>query len=271
MIISPWVDLLAGCLHRGDCALSMTDSTTSAGWLCKTNFQELTGNDPNPVQARVRIETACHHAILLLKAGVKEYSQWFPGRENNVADALSRDFDHSDDELTQILRDTCPSQLPQHFHISPLPNEISLWLTSLLQKLPVKEQLWEAHMRTKLGRGNASPYTSSPSDLATTSSLTPSPDPNETRSLGPLPWLSVRGNFQDHLMTPWLWAQSEIPSRMYVRPSGRTVGPIQPRTMTSNLASSYINSSEPTRTLTPKKSNKKPSPLASSLRLPNKI
>ena len=30
-IISPWVDLLASHLHQGDCALSMTDSTTSAG------------------------------------------------------------------------------------------------------------------------------------------------------------------------------------------------------------------------------------------------
>ena len=92
--------LLASRLDRGDCALSMTNSTTSAGWLHKTNFRELTGNDPDPVQARVQIETARHHAILLLKAGVKEYSQWFPGRKNNVADALSRDFDCSDAALT---------------------------------------------------------------------------------------------------------------------------------------------------------------------------
>jgi hypothetical protein len=249
----------------------MTNSTTLTGWLRKTNFCEFTGDDPDPVQAKIRTETAHHHATLLLEAGVKEYSQWFPGRENNVADALSRDFDRSDDELTQILRNTCPSQLPQHFHIAPLPNEISSWLTSLLQKLPVKKQLREAHMRTKLGCGDASPNTLSPLDLATTSSLTSSPDPNKTKSSEPLPWLSVRGNFQDHLMTPWLWAQSEISSRMYVRPSGRTVGPIQPRTMTSNSASFYIDSSELTRMLTPKKSNKKPSPLASSLRLPNKI
>jgi hypothetical protein len=138
-IISPWVNLLADRLNWGDCALSMTNSTTLAGWLRKTNFQELTGNNPDPVQARVQIETACHHAILLLKAGVKEYSQWFPGRENNVTDALSRDFDCSDAALTQTLCDTCPSQLPQHFHIALLPNEISLWLTSLLQKLPVRE------------------------------------------------------------------------------------------------------------------------------------
>jgi hypothetical protein len=173
----------------------MTDSSTLAGWLRKTNFREIIGGDPNPIQARVQIKMASHHAILFLKAGIKEYSQWFPGRENNVADALLRDFDCSDIALTQILRDTCPLQLPQRFQIAPLPNEISLWLTSLLQKLPVKEHLREAHTRPTLGRGIVSPDTLSPLELATTSSLTPSPDPNETKSLEPLPWLSGRGNF----------------------------------------------------------------------------
>ncbi len=58
----------------------MTDSSTSAGWLRKTNFREFTGVDADPVQAFVRIETARHHAMLFLYAGIKEYSQWFPGR-----------------------------------------------------------------------------------------------------------------------------------------------------------------------------------------------
>jgi hypothetical protein len=224
-IISPWVDMLAGRLSQGDCAFSMTNSSTSAGWLRKTNFREIIGDNPNPVQAKDRIETARHHAILFLKAGIKEYSQWFPGRKNIVVDALLQDFDRSDIAPTQILHDTCPSQLPQHFQIALLPIEISSWLTSLLQKLPVKEQLWEAHTKTTLGHGTVSPDTSSPSELAMTSSSTPSQDPNKTRSLEPLPWLSGRGNFLDHLMTPWLWAQSKIPSRIYVRPSGRTADP----------------------------------------------
>ena len=32
-IITPWVDMLAGRLNQGDCAQSMMDSSTSAGWL----------------------------------------------------------------------------------------------------------------------------------------------------------------------------------------------------------------------------------------------
>ncbi len=39
-IISPWVNILAGRLNNGDCSLSMTDSTTSEGWMRKTNFKE---------------------------------------------------------------------------------------------------------------------------------------------------------------------------------------------------------------------------------------
>ncbi len=38
--ISPWVDILAGHLKDDDCALSMTDSTTSEGWTWKTNFKK---------------------------------------------------------------------------------------------------------------------------------------------------------------------------------------------------------------------------------------
>ncbi len=88
-IISPWVNMLASRLSQGDCALSMTNSSTLAGWLRKTNFREIIGDNPDPVQAKVRIEMARHHTILFLEAGIKEYSQWFPGRKNNVADALS--------------------------------------------------------------------------------------------------------------------------------------------------------------------------------------
>ena len=52
-IVTPWIDMLLGGLQKGDCFLSMTDSTTSEGWSKKSNFSEL-GEDP--VQAEVRIE-----------------------------------------------------------------------------------------------------------------------------------------------------------------------------------------------------------------------
>ena len=89
----------------------------------------------------IRQEVAREHAMRLLENQIKDYSQWFPGDQNDVSDALSRDDDRDDEELTRVLRTFVPSQLPGHFEIVPLPNEISSWLISLLQRLPVKEQL----------------------------------------------------------------------------------------------------------------------------------
>ena len=173
----------------------MMDSSTSAGWLRKTNFLEIIEVDADVVHATVRIKTAHHHATLFLDMGIKESSQWFPGQENNVANALLPDFDRSDDKLTQIIRNACPSQRSQHFQIVLLPNKIGSWLTMLLLKLPVKEQLREAHTRTKLGRGAASPSILIPLESSTMSSSIPLQDLNETRSSEPLPSLSGKDNF----------------------------------------------------------------------------
>jgi hypothetical protein len=155
-----------------------------------------------------------------------------------VADALSRDNDRSDEELTLIFRTHCPSQIPQHFEIQPLPNEIISWLTALLQKLPVNPQYNEKHTRTKLGRGTGGQPTAVGLDSETHSSMT-SPAPQKSSSSAPLPWLCAKRDFQDHLMTDWLTAQSQVPSHMYVRPSGSTADPIHHLMTTENLDSFY--------------------------------
>jgi hypothetical protein len=49
-IITPRIDIFAGRLKEGNCALLMTDSTTSEGWLHKSNFIE-EGEDP--IQATI--------------------------------------------------------------------------------------------------------------------------------------------------------------------------------------------------------------------------
>ena len=86
--------------RHGDCALSMTDSTTSEGWLRKTNFHE---DSEDPAQSSTRIQVARDHAKRYLDLVIKDYSQWFPGEENVVADSLSCDDDRMDKELTNIL------------------------------------------------------------------------------------------------------------------------------------------------------------------------
>jgi hypothetical protein len=89
-IITPWVDIIRGHLTADDCALSMNDSTTSEGWLRKTNFSKL-GDDP--IQASVCLEAARMHALNYMTTGIREHSQWFREKDNMVANSLSHDDD----------------------------------------------------------------------------------------------------------------------------------------------------------------------------------
>jgi hypothetical protein len=220
-IITPWVDILTGRLKEGDCTLSMTNNTTSEGWLKKANFIE---DGKEPIQATIQLEVTRHRATNYLLGGIQEYSQWFRGANNNVADTLSWDDDRSDDEHTNILCTHCYSQLPQYFKIVPLPNKITSWLTLLLLWLLVKQQLQEEHLRTKLGRGNGTQSTATTLDSDTTPSSTGCQDSTRSKLWVHLPWLFAKGDFQEQLMLPWLTAQSEIPSTLWLQPSGTTEG-----------------------------------------------
>jgi hypothetical protein len=179
-------------LSNGNCALLMTNNTTSEGWLKKKNLVE---DGEDPIQATIHIKVACLQATHYLWRGIWEYSQWLHGAKNMVADALSQYDVHPDKELINILCTHCSSQLPQHFEIVPLPSKIILWLTLLLLWLPVKQQLVKKNMRTKLGRGTDTPNGANNADLATTYALMDSPDSIKLRSWVPLPWLSMKDGF----------------------------------------------------------------------------
>lgn len=215
-IITPWIDIVAGRLGDGDCALSMTDSTTSEGWLRKTNFKE----DDDPVQAGVRIQVAREHATRYMRHWIRDYSQWFPGKENNVADALSREMDLSDVDLTNLLRLSVPSQVPERFEIVPLPNEIVSWLTSLLLLMPVQERYREEHTKTTLDLGNDGENTAAQQDWDTTPTSHPSPDKNKSNSSGPSQPPSATQDLRESLQLPWLCRQSKVPSVTWSRPFG---------------------------------------------------
>jgi hypothetical protein len=126
--ISSWVNILMGRLKEGNCNLSMTNSTTSEGWMRETNCKEETDH----IQAKVIIEVTRSHAKKYMNNGIQEYSQWFLGSQNNVADALSWNMDRTDVELTQILFTHIPSQIPSTFKIVHLPNNLGCTLLFVL-------------------------------------------------------------------------------------------------------------------------------------------
>jgi hypothetical protein len=50
-----------------------------------------------------------------MDAYVKGYSQWFPGKKNSVADALSQEWHRGNAALTNILCSLFPEQIPASF------------------------------------------------------------------------------------------------------------------------------------------------------------
>ena len=78
----------------------MTHSATSEDWQHKTNFKE---DGEEPIQAEVRVDVAREYSKRRMETRVKNYRHWFPGNDNNISDALSRDDDRSNEELTNIL------------------------------------------------------------------------------------------------------------------------------------------------------------------------
>ncbi len=266
-VISLWVNILANQLNSNNCILLMTDSTTAEGWSKKSNFSEL---GESPEQASARIEAARMHTSLFLKKGIKTYSQWFKGEENNLPDALSCNNNRSDNEPTLIIKSFCPSQVPSCFKILQLPKEIISFLTTLLRKLPVKEQLREEHTRSKVGRGEDGRNMPVQLALKMTSTSSTSHKKNATSLLVPLPWLLGTQDFQDHLMNSWLQTRFEIPSSKYVQPSRKMDTQTQLSTMMGDLLSFYNKNLEHLRIQTQKKSTKKQSLSQSSAKLPNK-
>ena len=161
-----------------------------------------------------------------------------------------------------FFRSFTPSQIPDHFNIVPLPSKISSWLILLLERLPVKEQLLEIHTQIKLRRGQYGKTTAYQLEFSRMISSTTLPEVNESEPWEPLPWISVKGYFQDHLTEPWLKEQSELPFHMSHRPSRKMSGQIQQKMKTTNLEDFYWGSTEPKKTASQIKKNKSPSPSA---------
>ena len=241
-IITVWIDVIEGTLQPEDCILSMTDSSTSEGWHKKTNFK----TDPveadcdfDPEEAEVRTEICRQFAEICVKNKLVHHVQWFAGKQNDVSDALSRDDDRSDEELTHLLYSHCPEQMPQHFEIAPLPQEILSWVTSLLQRLCVKEQLREKRSRTEIGRSDGGSPMPNPSVSPTTFGSTTSTEPTASKSSAHSQLPFDKAAFLDRLMTPWLNRLSEVPYHTLHRPLGLTTSQTQQETMMESLEYFY--------------------------------
>ena len=239
--IGPWIDLIEQNLPPLSCILSMSDSTTSNGWLKKSNFND-DDEEEEAAHLGCKLELARAHSTRLFQNDIKEYGQWFAGNLNNVSDCLSRDFHLNDTDITHLLFSCVPHQLPPSFAIAPLPQEIVSFLYAWLLKMPAKKPSQERRTRSGLRPGDDGSSSSKPSNATKNHTSNPSSLPTEQNLSVVLPRPSETPNILHRLTTSWLQEQSVLPWTMWLRPSGTTSSLIRDSTRTVSLHAFYQDS-----------------------------
>ena len=254
-LISIWIDILEKRVQPHDCLLGMGDSTAAMGWLRRSNFRE---NNEADNEWLVKQQVARKVASLVLQADAVLYRQWFRGEDNVIADSLSRDcYFLTPSAHETFLLQTIPSQVPKSFKILPVPDEISSFVSSMLEQLPVQQLRCKPQKPSELARSATGVLSSIASSWKTQSTWTDSPSSKEI-SL----WRLSHKQFAKHpslqeLERIWWKEQSVPPSHMWLRPSGQTTGRTPDWTQTVKPASSFRSSSEPTGTKTGRAINRK--------------
>ena len=244
-IIGPWIDLLENALPEFSCILAMGDSTTAAGWLKKSNFKY--SQDESFEMTEAKLKLSRDHALRLMSHKCSDYSQWFKGDDNDVADSLSRDHHIPPNVLTQLFHTSIPNQTPKNLKISPLPLEIHSYITSILQSLPEETQQQEKLKTSKVARGVDGMSSSQISNWEEILFLKSSQKDNKQSSFQPSAKQSVNEDLLKFLEMPWWGRLSKPPWTTYHRPSETITNLTQETTEKDSLAAFYNNSSRATK------------------------
>ena len=237
------ISLFEGDGDTGDCFLSLGDNTSSLGWLRKSNFAADTEQASHSALARNFATTMADH-------GVCHFSQWFPGKENDAADILSRDQSTRDNTLSKYIKFLYSHQVSPTFRISPLPPEVTSWLDFWARHRPESTQ--SPPILTKRGTSTFGTGTRSSPDATSeaTSSSTDFAATTGTNSSGRSSTRCATASTPrvQRAMIRWLRAHAKPPSQAYARPSATRADPIHRSTLTKRLQSFYGTRSEDTPT-----------------------
>ena len=229
--------------------LSFSDNSSAVGWLYHSTF--------SPASQTHHDNLARDLATTLFNHQATVHPEHIPGRHNDVADSLSRDFHMSTPHLTSFLL-TLP-QAPSTLTIVPLPPTISSWIASTLESLPPKVG---SPLRPKPSSAAilATGSSSSTNAASRTHSSVTTPSPNANSSSSP----SGISKEQTPSIPPTkehTWATlSAPPYQQWFRGSGRTFSLTPLGTQPEHLAPSSNANSGPTGTTTHHKSVKHASP-----------
>lgn len=127
-VVGILIELRHGDIPQYGNVLALTDNSSCAAWLHKSNFDELY----SPFQA----EIACKLATECINHDVALNPQHVPGKHNVVADALSRRWDTSDFAFPHLMFDHFPTQTPENLQIYQIPDDVASWICSTLALAP---------------------------------------------------------------------------------------------------------------------------------------
>ena len=225
-LIQIWLDILENRIKPYDCILACGDNTSAMGWLRRSNFRESFEDDEESnLDWLAKQMVARKLANLIIDSKAVLYSQWFCGEANVGSDSLSRDCEFlSSNTHETLLKKFATTQVPANLSISPLPNEIVCFVSSILRLLPVSKQRLKTPKASELLLGAAGWLSSYQLGLKTKSSSMEYQNFNKTflcqrlhKPFGKQPSLAVIKSrlFQGPLKPPL---------HMYHRPSGQTLG-----------------------------------------------
>ena len=255
-IVCIWIDAHHNRIPPESCLLSMGDSTAATGWMRRYNFQPENEQDTDTT---AKLTAARKIARIVQELDSCLYSQWFPGIENVLADSLSRDHHLTDQNFTAFLSLHIPKQLPQDFHLAPLPPEINSWLCSLLAKMPEKQDRRAPRKMSELAAG----VDGGSSSKTSTSTTTPSSPHSPTHHTGPPSSVHSHKHSETHnshqsTSQDWQKVQLEPPSTMWHRPSGLVTGQIHASIPKDEWRYFCLNNTKVTKTETQTPLNKSP-------------
>ena len=110
-----------------------TDNSSALGWMFKASFHPETKEQHNKI--------ARYLAKFLVQKEHSLYAEHISGSKNNVADSLSREFEFTKNELTNLISNIFTNQIPENFEIQDISNKTAYWILSILEaEIPSKEQ-----------------------------------------------------------------------------------------------------------------------------------
>jgi hypothetical protein len=215
-LLTVWFTIRSGVRHHHPCFLALGDNSSATGWLHKANVD---ADDNKPLHLAAR-----KYAQILMQYNCYLYSQHIKGIHNNVADALSRLHHYSPNDLQHHIFLNYPSQVPPTFYIAPLPQEISSWMISWLQKVKQPTESDKEQKIRKTGCGKGGVNTVESSTMSTTHSCKTYPQNSEPDCLEHSPPLYADASFLNWTKDLWLLAQWKRPWQNWVRSLGQTWG-----------------------------------------------